>query len=1077
MIKLKTFGVITLLLMVGGGLSAQAPEITSIDAPTNYPTKTITIIGTGFNNTPSNLGVSFGGVLANIISSSTTTIEVEVPVNGQFENIEVINYATGLSVKSKIKFYSTFGGSTFDISDIDDPIEFAAFNEQHDLCICDLDGDGKRDITTSRTKDQTDLIVYHNQTAAIGSIAFNPLDKSDIANLNVTVPTRNITCGDLNGDGKPELIIVRNDNTKNAFYILENTSTAGTLSFSPKIEIPVVHTNNVIRVLVRDINFDGKPELVVSNTQDAGASEDNRIAIFINQSSLGGSPVFNSSPQLITVTGTINSGGIEVQDLDNDGKPEIITTPEGGNNVYILKNNSGAGSISFASAIEITTDQTIRNLKTGYINDDDLVDIVVTHTADNSISIIKNTSTSGNITTDLIGTWGTDTEPWGIDMADLEGDGDLDLIVSNNGLNTLNIFINESDASTFQFAPNIVKTVSNRTRNVAVADFDNDAKPDIAFTSAEANASAKFVMGVMRNSNCYNPNILSESTLYLCDQPLLLETVPGIEVTYDWYLDNAFIQGPSHGSNTANESFYVANVSGVYKVQATSDGGACSVWSQNITILDESGNVPPTPTAVNLSGPRCPGDNIVLDVTFTVPVDPTWTYEWTGPNGFSSTVKSPTITNVTADNEGIYTITVKAGNCVSAESAIFADVLTLQEFTVTAIGATEFCSGASSTLSINNRSGHSYQWQKDGNPISGAISTSYVANAAGSYNVKVTNISTTCTVETNAVIISIFTPPTASFNVNDVGCLNENVSFTNTSILDASASAVYLWDFGDGNTSTAANPVHSYNTLNTYTVELIVNYDGLSCANATTQSVEIVPSSELIITSSAQALCQGEEVVMEVDDAQFANILWSTSETTASITVADVGDYSVTAVDSNGCNVTSMLSIIEKPIPEIFISLVDNKNEIIKGEQIQLTASGADTYAWSPSETLNDTTIANPIATPEVTTVYTVVGTVTDGCSGQNSVEIVVREISDAPKIFNANNADGELWSIKNEDATTCNLSIFDRNGSKVFEASGTAVEWDGTSGGSKLPGGTYFYVYGCDQDKPRTGSILLVDL
>lgn len=1074
MIKIKAVCVVTCLLLVCQLAMAQAPEITSIDARTNYATHTITIVGSGFS---SNMGVSFGGVLANVLSSSATNIEVEIPVNVKFDNIEVTNYDNNKSVKSKNEFFTTFGGSDFDISDINDPIEFNGFVEQHDLCVCDLDEDGKRDIVTSKTKTETDLVVYQNTTATIGSISFNALDKDDIPNLNVFTPTRNITCGDLNGDGKPEILVVRNDETKSEIYVLQNNSTAGNITFLAKISLFLPGGDKAIRAIVRDLNFDGKPEVIVSN------SENNLISIFVNQSVGGGTVSFDSSPVLIPVTGAVNSGGIEVQDLDRDGKPEIIVNPEGGNNVYVLKNNGGVGSISFADAIEIVTDETIRNIKTGYINNDDLLDIVVTHTAANSMSIIGNNSTLDNLDLEIIGNWGTDTEPWGIDMGDIDGDGDVDIVVSNNGLATLNIFINESTESTFQFASNIVKTVSDRTRNVAVADFDNDAKPDIAFTSASnASTGINFIMGVMRNSNCYNPQILAEATIYLCDQPLTLETVPGVGVTYNWYQDNVFVQGPLHGSNTANESFYVANVSGVYKVQAESDAGACVIWSQDITIQDESGNVPETPTAIN-DGPACPEADVQLDVTFSGAIDVSWTYEWTGPNGFTSTDQSPVVPGVSADSEGTYTVIVSSGNCVSSDASTMVDVLTLQEFTVTAGGDTEFCTGGSSSLSVTNRAGHAYQWLKDGSPISAETGTSYVANQAGSYSVIVTNNSTTCSLETNTIVLSIFTAPTAAFDAKTLACLNEEITFTNNSMVDNGATAIYSWDFGDGSSSSDANPVHSYNTLNTFTVQLTVDYDGVSCTDVTSQTIEIVAPQGLTITADVVALCPGDEAVLSVDDTSFSDIIWNTTETTASITVTDIGDYSITATDSNGCSVDAIVSIIEKPIPDIQIEASDTV--IFAGEQVQLEATGADTYEWTPAESLSNASIATPIAFPDVTTTYTVVGMITDGCTAQDSVFIEVREKSDAPKIFNINNVDGELWSISSEGATACNLTIFDRNGSKVFEGvgeleedrSGILATWDGTSDGSRLPGGTYFYVYGCDSDKPRTGSILLVDL
>jgi hypothetical protein len=83
----------------------------------------------------------------------------------------------------------------------------------------------------------------------------------------------------------------------------------------------------------------------------------------------------------------------------------------------------------------------------------------------------------------------------------------------------------------------------------------------------------------------------------------------------------------------------------------------------------------------------------------------------------------------------------------------------------------------------------------------------------------------------------------------------------------------------------------------------------------------------------------------------------------------------------------------------VIVSAVDLKvsadSSICPGESVQLNASGATKYLWSPSTGLSDPTIQNPIASPTVSTRYFVIGTDQYGCTATGQVTIVVRKSTD----------------------------------------------------------------------------------
>lgn len=102
------------------------------------------------------------------------------------------------------------------------------------------------------------------------------------------------------------------------------------------------------------------------------------------------------------------------------------------------------------------------------------------------------------------------------------------------------------------------------------------------------------------------------------------------------------------------------------------------------------------------------------------------------------------------------------------------------------------------------------------------------------------------------------------------------------------------------------------------------------------------------------------------------------------------GVYTVTltACNTNGCN-TSTSTITVGPNPPPSVSVNASPAAVCIGNSTSVTASGATTYSWAPSTGLSATTGAIVIATPTVTTTYTVTG-ITSGCSGTNTVTITV---------------------------------------------------------------------------------------
>ena len=127
---------------------------------------------------------------------------------------------------------------------------------------------------------------------------------------------------------------------------------------------------------------------------------------------------------------------------------------------------------------------------------------------------------------------------------------------------------------------------------------------------------------------------------------------------------------------------------------------------------------------------------------------------------------------------------------------------------------------------------------------------------------------------------------------------------------------------------------------------------------------------------------------------------------------------------------------------------------------LQGVASGIS-YTWTPSSSLNNATILNPIAVPTETTVYSL--SVSDGtCMFSDQATVFVIEALEITNTFTPNgDGSNDTWYIPGLDAyPNCLVEIFDRWGQNVFTTTGYDQKkaWDGTNNGRKMNEGVYFY-------------------
>jgi gliding motility-associated-like protein len=226
------------------------------------------------------------------------------------------------------------------------------------------------------------------------------------------------------------------------------------------------------------------------------------------------------------------------------------------------------------------------------------------------------------------------------------------------------------------------------------------------------------------------------------------------------------------------------------------------------------------------------------------------------------------------------------------------------------------------------------------------------------------------------------------------------VQFTDTSKSNGIINS-WLWDFGDGQTSTAQNPLHQYNGPGNYNVTLTVRTsNGCTESISKTSFIKIVGSPVTDITASADSICINNRitfngVLVQPDTSaiawswNFANGQTSNEQNPPSQLYSQAGNFTVQLITTNssGCKDTVLHPVYIQPLPTTNAGL---DTAICLGQSIQLNATGANSYVWSPSTFLSCTTCPNPTASPIDTMMYYVTGSTTFGCTTRDSVMVTV---------------------------------------------------------------------------------------
>lgn len=316
------------------------------------------------------------------------------------------------------------------------------------------------------------------------------------------------------------------------------------------------------------------------------------------------------------------------------------------------------------------------------------------------------------------------------------------------------------------------------------------------------------------------PNAGEDDTVIVCNDGGVVELTAFLSAQHDtggeW--EDMDATGALNGSALTVDNL----AQGTYSFKYTVTGLCDNTDEAVITIqLNER---PQAPEAADVN-PVCEGEAIQLQATEVTGA----TYQWTGPNNFTSSEQNPLIAGTTVASSGLYTVTATVNGCASPPAEVNVTVNALPQFSIQ--GTTEICEGQSTMLTVvpENFDGQAvtYEWYYEGVLMADADTDSVEVSETGDYEVYV--ISNDCETQRSITI----NENTNAFTVEiENGCRDYKyiITVANT---DELPGAVYQWSGPGGFAFTGEAADITDLPTGEYTV-VVTNADGCTAEASVT---------------------------------------------------------------------------------------------------------------------------------------------------------------------------------------------------------------------------------------------------
>ncbi|MFL5730393.1 MAG: hypothetical protein ACJ75J_12975, partial [Cytophagaceae bacterium] len=318
------------------------------------------------------------------------------------------------------------------------------------------------------------------------------------------------------------------------------------------------------------------------------------------------------------------------------------------------------------------------------------------------------------------------------------------------------------------------------------------------------------------------------------------------------------------------------------------------------------------------------------------------------------------------------------------------------------------CSGTSTFLGIDTIVGgsgnYSYSWTPAGSLDDATIDAPIATpNATTTYTVTVTDLTLGCSGTDTVRIVVVSTPNVAASATRTNICIGAATQL-NATVTGGTTPYNYTWSPTTGfiDPANIQNPRLNGVSTATYTVSVA---DANNCSKSASVTITVNSLPTVHINPIADTVCSGISVNLTsvgsggrpaytyawTPAAGLNNATISNPTATPAVTTT----YTLTLKDRNNCTATDNVTVLVYPLPGV--APTASPSTICNSGSSSLNAgasgSGPFTYSWSPAATLDNPTISNPVATPTVTTTYTVTVTDAKGCVKSSSITVTVNQL------------------------------------------------------------------------------------
>jgi gliding motility-associated-like protein len=233
--------------------------------------------------------------------------------------------------------------------------------------------------------------------------------------------------------------------------------------------------------------------------------------------------------------------------------------------------------------------------------------------------------------------------------------------------------------------------------------------------------------------------------------------------------------------------------------------------------------------------------------------------------------------------------------------------------------------------------------------------------------------------------------PTADFKISDTACSGSTTVFYDKSNNNGQPIKEWLWNYGDGTMLKDTVPfTYNYPFPGDYNVNLTVT-DVNGCIDTITHIITIAKTPEVIAGPDIISCAVGTYTLSASGAAQYN---WQTNNnvicnncTSPVVSPSATSVYYVTGIDPTYCSAVDSTIITVQSQQDITVDPVNTA--ICLGGSVQLNATGMNIYSWLPATGLSNPAVGNPVATPTLSTVYTVIGKDSNNCFSDTATATV----------------------------------------------------------------------------------------